>query len=729
MNQPWKLYVVILIIFLSGYFVLAMEVKEEEKAFIIIPDQVSQSIKIDGDLNEEIWKSPSLNKPFITFEPNYGQVLSQETRIWAAYNRKDLFFAFKCYDTEPNKIKTSISQRDKMFRDDFIGVILDSMYNKQSAYEFYVNPNGIQGDISNSAVSGQDLAPDFVWKSAGKITREGYQVEIRIPLESIRFKKAKEVKMGIIFIRQISRTGNIGTWPEKEAGQTEFNAMAAITYEGLKKGLNLEILPNFTYSTDKEKQDDGDWGENETSQNIGIALKYGITSSITAEATIYPDFSQVESDVFQVEVNQRYPIFYSEKRPFFMEGMNVFDFSTIMDGLMIAPVHTRRILDPGWAAKLSGTAGKMNFAFLAANDRAPGREINKTALFGIARAKYNIGSDNSIGVLYSGRHFDDQKNDVLGLDFQYRPFKHLRTSISYLHSTTTESEGDPVKNGDGWNVMLQYHTPKIDLLTGYEYYGKDFAMATAFQKRIGINGGYIGIGPRFHIKSKKIKWFQMVQPFFRYATLNDLFTKINDSLRTIGVNMYLARQGWITLQYRNQKEAWAGELFNKRYFHSLGQIQLFKWLYLFELIFIGDEIYYHPTDPFLGNIKTFNLMVTLEPSIKLNVSFDYWYSSFKEKQTNQEIYTVNIYNLHTTYQFNKYFFLRGILRYDSYQEKLLTDLLASFTLIPGTVVHLGYGSLYLRNQWQGDRWVPGQGDLLKMKEGLFFKASYLWRIK
>jgi hypothetical protein len=146
-------------------------------------------------------------------------------------------------------------------------------------------------------------------------------------------------------------------------------------------------------------------------------------------------------------------------------------------------------------------------------------------------------------------------------------------------------------------------------------------------------------------------------------------------------------------------------------------------------MYLGGQIYYDAEDPFPGNDRSIDIGVTFEPGIKLKMSLNYIHSDFKDKQTHQKIYEVNIYNFQAAYQFNKYFFLRGILRFDDLQQKLITDLLASFTLIPGTVVHLGYGSLYLKNQWQDGQWIPGQGNYLKMRQGLFFKVSYLWRIK
>ena len=170
---------------------------------IIIPDATVESIKIDGILNEKIWGLKPISKEFITFFPVFGDILDQKTKIWMAYDKNKLYFAFKCFDNESNKIKTSISKRDTIaLRDDSIGVIIDVMGNRQASYEFYVNPDGIQEDGLTSAVNGwsYDNAPDFVWESAGKIVADGYQVELSIPLESIRFKSGKWV----LFFKEIS---------------------------------------------------------------------------------------------------------------------------------------------------------------------------------------------------------------------------------------------------------------------------------------------------------------------------------------------------------------------------------------------------------------------------------------------------------------------------------------------------------------------------------------------
>jgi len=188
---------------------------------VLNPSFADSSPKIDGNLDDIIWQSPPLKEEFITYNPAYGEVLPQKTEVWMAYDKRNLYFAFKCYDSEPEKIKTSITRRDGMFSDDWVGMSLDAMGNKQTAYDLFCNPNGIQGDILNSAVSGEDVSPDFVWESAGQLTDEGYQVEMSIPLRSIRFKSGEQVRMGVLFWRRISRLGMSGSWPDIKPGHEQ----------------------------------------------------------------------------------------------------------------------------------------------------------------------------------------------------------------------------------------------------------------------------------------------------------------------------------------------------------------------------------------------------------------------------------------------------------------------------------------------------------------------------
>jgi len=311
---------------------------------------------IDGVLDDAVWQgAPLASGQFVTYNPAFGAKLPQTTEAWLAYDKKYLYAAFFCHDTEPGQIKTSVTRRDNIFNDDWVGFSIDTFNSRQNGYEFFINPSGIQGDLLNTAGQGENSAPDWVWDSAGRITADGYQVEVRIPWKSIRFRSGADVTMGVLFWRRISRLGQSGSWPDLPPGAGLLNSHTTVRLENLERPLVLEVLPSFTYSRDQVRQTPDEWAPAENSPDFGVGVKYGLTSSITAEATVNPDFSQVESDAFQVEVNQRYPIFYSEKRPFFMENMGIFSLAaTNGDFNMSTAVHTRTIVDPLWGVKTTG---------------------------------------------------------------------------------------------------------------------------------------------------------------------------------------------------------------------------------------------------------------------------------------------------------------------------------------------------------------------------------------
>jgi hypothetical protein len=330
------------------------------------------SPRIDGSLDDAAWKNAPLpTGEWLTYNPIRGNKLVQQTKAWATYDDAALYFAFHCLDPEPGKIKTSISRRDTIFNDDWVGLSLDSLGSHQSSYEFMVNPNGIQADLLNSSTAGETTSPDWVWESAAKVTEDGYTAEIRIPFKTIRFKSGAKVRMEVLFWRRISRSGMSASWPTLPPGASIFARHAPLLLQDVKRPLTLELIPNLTYALNQTRSLPDGWAS-DSKPDGGITGKYGISSTVTLDGTFRPDFSQVESDAFQVEVNQRYPIFYGEKRPFFMEGMGTFELAGGGgDGNMRTAVHTRRIIDPLYGLKLSGTLGKVTFATLSSSDRAP----------------------------------------------------------------------------------------------------------------------------------------------------------------------------------------------------------------------------------------------------------------------------------------------------------------------------------------------------------------------
>ena len=320
-NKRKNVFITVFLTILFTFPVLsaAAETTPKQNISVLKPVLTKVPPVIDGVLDDEAWKlGPIVDDIFITYNPHYGDVLPKKTRVWMAHDPDNLYFAFYCHDSEPGKIKTSVTKRDNLWNDDWVGLGLDTGGNRQSLYELFVNPSGMQGDLFNTPASGENGAPDWVWYSQGKIVNDGYIVEIKLPLKSIRFKNGKNVEMNVLFWRRISRLGLSGSWPALEPGQGMFNSATKVVFEKLDRQLKLEFLPSITTSSIWDRQNPAAWSDADKSTEFGISAKYGITSAVTAEVTINPDFSQVESDEFQVVVNRRYPIFYSEKRPFFM---------------------------------------------------------------------------------------------------------------------------------------------------------------------------------------------------------------------------------------------------------------------------------------------------------------------------------------------------------------------------------------------------------------------------
>lgn len=728
-------FVMVEFVFLSdswSFKMWAASVANQKEEQLLNPSKVTIKPKIDGILDDEAWKFEPLQEDFITHIPLYGEVLPFKTHIWIAYDSENLFFAFKCFDPDPKKVKTSICKRDDIFSGDWTGISLDAMGARQTAYTFFVNPNGIQEDFLESAVRGTDGAPDFVWESAGQLTEDGYTIEMAVPLSSISFQGTKKVKMGIMFVRKISRLGIIGAWPSVKPGQGLFNTYTPIIYHNLKTPLKLELLPCVVVGNNQQRKSPQEWQKRDDFTEFSLGVKYGLTSSITSEITINPDFSQVESDAFQINVNRRYPLFYREKRPFFMEGSDIFGFFTLASGFLPNPVYTRRIMDPFWGAKITGSLGKSSFGFLAAGDEWPGQTwdsgVNpnegKQAFFGIARGKYSLGQDNYVGILYSGREFAGEYNRVIGADFAYRTSKDQKLRFSLLQSfSNTALLGDT--SGTDFNIQYSYVTRPLEIQGAFEHIGKNFRMDSAYLKRIGINEGYGTLAYNIYPKRKSRSWLKIVSPKIVFQYLHDLTTNMDDSTLDIGMNFSFIKQGTLGLHYLTLKESWQYQTFRLDQLYISGGIQFTKWLTINGTLNYGDKILYEAEPSYKGKGYDGSLTVILQPNENLNQEFDFYYSDFSKDK--KKVYEVDIYYSRTTYQFNKYFFLRAVLQYNSYYKRLLTDFLASFTLIPGTVLHVGYGGLYEHRDWSDNQWIYGRGDLLNIKRGFFLKASYLWR--
>ena len=672
---------------------------------------------LDGVLDDELWSgAPMPMGTWASYNPLRGEPAQQRTHVWVGYDEQAIYFALQCFDTEPDTIRTTMSRRDAAWNDDWIAVSLDSSRAGQLAYHMFVNPSGVQMDGLNSASSGEDVAVDWLWDSAGRLNDQGYAIEIRLPLESIRFRGGSDVSMGVLFMRRISRLGMSWAWPEMPPGSWVFESHVPVVFSELTQPRLLEAIPSVTASRTQTRGDDQRWREARAQGDLGASIKYGLTSTITLDGTINPDFSQVESDAFQVEINQRFPVFFSEKRPFFMEGLGLFNLAgTGGSSSMRRAVHTRRIIDPSAGVKLTGTAGQQSFGLLSAADPSVGESSKR---YTIGRGTRNFGDGQYAGVLISDAEFGREYNRVVGGDIALRHGEHLRWNASALSALSQSADGIAT-HGAMAQASYRYSTRRFAVAGQLEHYGDDFQMDTAFFNQPGLTRGWQFGELQFYPDKTGDGWLKSVAPFIRVTRGNNRLQGGSEQFTQAALRMNFTRQGFLFLELGRGHETFVGRRFTIGRVGANGSAQWLRWLRVGGSFRHGPSIFYDPENPLQGTRTAVGVNVGLQPTSNLNHEISYNFVDFDHRVTEEQVFDVHIVNLRNIYQFNQQFFLRLIAQLDSSRRRLLGDVLASYELVPGTVVHLGYGSIL--ESPVGDRYTA-------TVRALFFKVSYLARL-
>ncbi len=699
--------------------------------------RVDRPPTIDGRLDDAAWQQPPIaTTDWLSYNPLHGDRIPQHTDVWVAYDDNYLYFAFKCDDPEPKGIKTSISRRDNVWNDDWVGLSLDSLGTGQTSYHMMVNPSGVQMDLLNSIAADEDQAPDWIWDSAGRLTETGYAVEIRLPLQSIRFRGGRDLRMGILFWRRVSRTGVSVAWPALEPGKWVFEKHAALIIPELQPRPPREVIPSTTFSRNQEKATATQWGGADNTAQVGVSTKVGLTPTVTLDATVNPDFSQVESDAFQVQVNQRFPVYFSEKRPFFMEGAGIFTLAGTLNGdqSFYSAVNTRNIIDPIFGAKITGSAGKLNFATLTAVDQAPGETLtpadfgyHRDRLFNVLRGEYAFTPASYVGAIATDTEFHGTFNRVVGGDLSWKMTPTQRVTMFALESVSKGPADAASAAGVGTQVRYSYNTKEWTVSSHFEHYDRDFRMDTAFINRVGDTQGWLLVQRDFYPDKTKYPWLRRVQPFSFTQATHDVIQRGDELFSLAGLRLFFTRQGFLRADYLVGHEPFAGQRFKQDHWRLQSNAQILRWLSFYANAIHSYATYYDPVAPYQG--KSFDVATgfVYQPNGQLAEAVDFERVAFDRASTGERVYTVHILNTKTTYQFTTHFFLRAIAQFDSSKHQVLTDFLSSYELRPGTVFYAGYGSLIEQRDFQNNAWVTGTGQYQAVQRGLFFKASYLRR--
>ncbi len=377
--------------------------------------RIEETIQVDGRLDEPAWAQAARLVGFSQYQPVDSRPAEEQTEVLVWYSPGALHFGIIAHDREPGAIRATVADRDNLSRDDTVTVYLDTFNDKRRAFFFTVNPLGMQEDgvRSEGAFNAgtmfggmTDKNPDYQWDSKGRVTEEGFVVEIRIPFKSLRYSGSAPQRWGINVERKVQRTGYLDTWTDVKRANSSYLAQAG-GIDGLhdmKRGVVTEIQPFVTAATDGALRADGTFGRGSADVNPGVNLRFGMTNA-SVDATVNPDFSQVESDAGQVTANQRFALFYAEKRPFFLEGIELFSTPNQL-------VYTRQIVSPIAGGKVTGKFGKLNVAALSAKEK----DSAGSALFNIARLRTDLGANSTMGITYTDRTAEREYNRVLAAD-------------------------------------------------------------------------------------------------------------------------------------------------------------------------------------------------------------------------------------------------------------------------------------------------------------------------
>jgi hypothetical protein len=721
----------------------------------------------DMDANPRVAAQMLKVTDFIVREPADGTKPTQNTDVYLAYDQHNLYAVFLCWDSEPEKIRARMTRREDIFSDDSAEIMIDTFHDARRAYAFAVNPFGIQwdalwteGSIGTGTAgdfSGFDSSFDTVWRSEGRLTSRGYLALIAIPFKTLRFPNTDQQEWGIILNRSIPRTNENIFWPRiSNRIQGRFNQAATATgLEHIAPARNIQLIPYGLFRSfrdiDQRDPDHPAFESRAFKPDLGLDAKFILHGRFVLDATINPDFSQVESDQPQITVNQRFEVFFPEKRPFFLENSNFFT-------TPINLVFTRRIGHPEFGLRLTGKSGPWAVGVLASDDRAPGEALppsdphsGERAAFTIARVSRDILEQSTIGAIFTDREFAGSHNRVAGIDANLKLDQNWRIQGAAVTSSTLNLDGSH-SSGPGYKVDLERSGRKLNLQALYLDYSPGFVTETGFVNRTDIRQQNVNTSYFFRPEGKfLISWGPTLKQF---STFDHAGTPLEYFVFP-GFRVDMTRNTWVNFH----PFAYDNVYLRPRDYNGLNRVTDFpqpfwgmeggtSWLKQVEFTWFfvsGAGVNYNPSagrNPVIGHEDQGNATLTIFASGRLRIDNTYLLEHIRERDTDLTAVTNHIFRSKWNWQFTRNLSARVILQYTEVLSNPLlsslsptknfnTDFLVTYLLHPGTAIYVGYNS-NLQNLDRG--LIPTPTGLLTTPSGyindsrqFFVKASYLFR--
>ena len=713
--------------------------------------RASGPIQIDGDLNDAGWLDAARAKNFTEIRPGDQTQPPVETESLVAYDDANLYVAFLAHDNNPQSIRATLQDRDAIWQDDFVGIMLDTYGDGAWAYEIFANPLGIQSDARWTSQN-EDDGFNIVYHSKGKVTDAGYQVEMAIPFSSLRFPDRAVQNWRITFFRTHPRDSRRQySWStvsrDNPCFPCQFGTMTGI--ENVKPGGSLELLPSVVgFQSGSLREQDSRFVNQKVDGAASVGLQYAFTPSLVAEATYNPDFSQVESDAAQIDVNTSFALFYPERRPFFQEGSDLFD--TFYNAF-----YTRSINDPVVAAKLTGRLNRTSLAYVGARDEhspliLPFEERSAILQTGrstsnILRARRTFGEDSYIGGMLTDRRLEGGGAGTLyGADGVFRFKKNYRFEWQAVFSHTKEPNNANLTAGIS---QRQTHFDNGKYTTAFD--GESFkgnAVYASFEreaKHWNFDFDYWASSPTFRADNGFVTRNNdrrtSVWTTYNFYPNTKIFDRINPALMAgrFWNHSGVRKDDWIrprlNLQFKKQTYVFLGsvfstELYRNIEFRGIRRIELnvnsnfSKPVELGLWFSYGRSIARNLATPVLGRGFDFQTWSTLKPLQRLIIQPEFSYSELNHPN-GAEIFSGYILRNRVNYQFTRELFLRMIVQYNNFDKGLSLEPLLSYKLNPFTIFYLGATQQYLDLDPE-----TGARDFTQTSRQFFMKFQYLVRI-
>lgn len=700
--------------------------------------------------------------------PVNGKPASEKTEVWLGRTLNSLYFVFICHDHDPEAIRTHLDRRENTFKDDTVSVLLDPFQDHRRGVLFSVNPAGVQADAAWTENSRPDYSYDQVWDSEARVTRTGWLALISIPYRSLRFRPGLQ-GWGVVFQRNIPRNSENDTWPRIAADISGVLTQEATLrgIEGVTGSHNLQLNPYALAQSEHTLNTlyplSPYFSSRKLEGTAGGDAKAIIKDSIVLDATLNPDFSQVESDQPQFTVNQRYPVRFPELRPFFLENANYFS-------TPIKLVYTRNIVRPEYGARATGKIGKTNLGLLAIDDRAPGQTFapsdalhDKHALFAVGRVSQDLGTGSSLGLLYTDEEFGGSWNRIGGVDFTARFNDHWTAQGQSVLSSTRglSTPGLSPKYAAGPASYLEFTRE------GHSFNLNDTAndFSTSFVSQVGfIETNNI----RSNATHASYQWFPTHSPLQTFGfESNGRFAfdhRGNRIYRNAEANMFftLARKTTIvpiagensdTLTPAQYPILPVNRNFSQNFVGLILRSAPNRFLSFNVNNFYGGNINYNPapgSPPSLLHQNTVQAVVTIQPLRSLTLDNTFLLDRNRSVHDKALALENETFRTKINYQFTRAFSARVIVQYNSLHvnpaetslvrtKQVSTEALLTWLPHPGTAVYLGYNndlqnlSRTLCNRSldgacdPANPTTPRSSQYLNDGRQIFLKVSYLLR--